>query len=334
MNETKGNQPTTSDEIDLGQLSKLLRSGFNSLFKGFLGVFVYLKRNFYWLAGLTLLGMLIGFGLKLWTGSKLKLDVIVTPQFETKNYLLDAIAEIQSNIKAKDTAYLQSLGMDMETVQNEKFEIEITSLRPKADAGLKEEMALLELLKDLENSGAIADILRSELQDKTTKDMRITFSFKNPKIGEEYSRKVMNYINRNDYYGGLLEVYNENAKERIERNDTLIKQIDILIENYTERMLKEQGIAEGRLILENQEPLNIPSLFTLKNQLIQDSEAKRLELKKRDDLITINNFGKPYQEEKPFFKKKLVFFPALLLGIFFLISFLKFLNAKSEELLL
>jgi hypothetical protein len=333
MNENKANQPSTSDEIDLGQLSRLLRSGFRSLFKGFLRIFVYLKRSFYWLIGLFVLGILIGFGLKQLSGSTLKLDVIVTPQFETKNYLLDVIAEIQSNIKAKDTAYFQSLGMDIAIIREEKFEVEITPLRLKADAGLKEEMAFLELLKDLENSGAIADILRSELQDKTTKDMRITFYFKDPKIGEEYSRKVMSYLNRNSYYGGLLRVYNENAKDRIQRNDTLIKQIDILIENYTERMLKEQGMSEGRLILENQEPLNIPSLFSLKNQLIQDSESKKLELERRENLITIINFGKPYQEEKAFFKKKLVFYPSLLLGVFFLISFLRFLNAKSSELL-
>ena len=110
------------------------------------------------------------------------------------------------------------------------------------------------------------------------------------------------------------------------------KQIDVLIENYTQKMLKEQSASEGRLVLENQEPLNVPSLFELKNQLIRDAESKRLELERLKGAITIVNFGKPHNVIKPLFQKNIVFFPLLFIGVFLLISGLRYLNRKADEL--
>ena len=87
------------------------------------------------------------------------------------------------------------------------------------------------------------------------------------------------------------------------------------------------------MVLENQEPLNVPSLFELKNQLIQDTESKKLELERRKDAITIVNFGKPHKVIKPLFQKDIVFFPLLFVGVFFLFSLVRYLNKRSAELL-
>ncbi|MFT5737592.1 MAG: hypothetical protein ACI9SG_001941, partial [Maribacter sp.] len=43
-NQANNNQ-NNSDEIDLGQLFRMIGNGFNSLFRGFLKVFLYLKKN-------------------------------------------------------------------------------------------------------------------------------------------------------------------------------------------------------------------------------------------------------------------------------------------------
>ncbi|MEJ2584236.1 MAG: hypothetical protein P8Z38_04090, partial [Robiginitalea sp.] len=265
---TPGSTPTdTSDEIDLGQLFKLIGNGFRNIFKWFLSAYLYFKRNFFWFAGLVVLGALTGYLVNQLVEDKQQLDVIVTPNLDTKNYLYDVISEVQANIKAKDTLLLASMGMRWRSFR---------SLRSNSP-------------------------LRSELQDKTSKDQRITFYFKDALTGEAYAQKIMAYVNSNAYYNELVKVYTENAQNRIQRNDTLIRQIDALIDNYTQKMLQEQSGAEGRLVLENQEPLNVPSLFQLKNQLIQDTEAKKLELERRKDAITIVNFGKPHKVIKPLF---------------------------------
>ncbi|MEZ2413733.1 hypothetical protein ACA086_02140 [Muriicola sp. E247] len=324
----KNNQ--SNDEIDLGQLFALIGKGFNRIFRGLLSVFLYFKKNLVILIVLAIVGLLLGLGLRMIVGEEKKLDVIVTPNLDTKNYLYNVIEELQADVKAKDTAFFNSLGMDIEKMKD--FEIEISPLKNKKTSSNEEEMQFLELLKDFENTGAITGILRAELQDKTTRDERITFFFKEDEIGEEYARKIIDYINSNPYYNELLKVYNENAQNRIGLNDSLIRQVDVLINNYTNKMLKEQATTEGRFVLENQEPLNIPSLFSLKNNLIQDIESKRLELEQRQDAITVVNFGKPHKVQKPFFQKNITLIPLVLIGVFFLFSFLRYLNRKANEM--
>jgi len=330
MSNNPSQNQNQSDEIDLGQLFALIGKGFNRLFTGLLGVFLYLKKNFVILGTLVVVGAVIGFSLKFLVGEEQKLDVIVTPNLDTKNYLYDVVAEIQSDIKAKDTVFFSS--MEMDVAKMEGFKIEISQLKVQGGSGLEDEMKFLELLKDFENSEAISDILRSELQDKTTKDQRITFYFKDAEIGEAYAQKIIAYINSNEYYTDLLKVYTENAQNRIQRNDSLIAQIDVLINNYTQKMLKEQATTEGRLVLENQEPLNIPSLFQLKNQLIQDTESKKLELERRKEAITVVNFGQSHKVQKPLFQKNVAIVPLIFVGLFFVFSFIGYLNRKSKEM--
>ncbi|NER09915.1 hypothetical protein SAMN06265375_101563 [Muriicola jejuensis] len=319
-----------SDEIDLGQLFALIGKGFNRLFRGFLSIFLYLKKNLIILSILIVVGTLGGFGLKLLTGEEQKLDVIVTPNIETKNYLYDVVAEIQSDIRSKDTVFFSELGMEIARMKG--FEIEISQVKVQGSSSKEDEMKFIELLKDFENSEAISDLVRSELEEKTTKDHRITFYFKDSSIGEEYARKILDYINSNSYYQSLLKVYTENAQNRIQRNDSLISQIDLLISNYTQKMLREQASSEGRLVLENQESLDIPSLLNLKNRLIQETESKKLELEKRKDAITVVNFGKPHKVQKPLFQKKIAWVPLSFIGIFFLFSFVRYLNQKAKEM--
>ena len=122
MSDNPSKNQNHSDEIDLGQLFSMIGRGFNSLFRGLLRVFVYLKKNLIILAALVIVGGLIGFGLKYIVGEEQKLDVIVTPNLETKNYLYDVIAEIQSDIKTKDTVFLSSLGIDTDKLEGFKME--------------------------------------------------------------------------------------------------------------------------------------------------------------------------------------------------------------------
>ena len=142
----------------------------------------------------------------------------------------------------------------------------------------------------------------------------------------------MGYINSNPYYQGLLQIQEDNAEKRIQRNDSLYRQIDLLIENYTEKMAREQTGSQGQFTLENQESLDVPSLFELKNQLIEDTELKKLELQMTRDPITIVNFGNPDKLDKQLFQKDIIFYPLLFMALFLLISLIRYLNRRTKEL--
>ncbi len=337
MSTPESTKPDPSDEIDLGQLFKLIGKGFQNVFRAFLFVYLYFKRNIFWFVGLGFLGILTGYLLNQFVEEKQKLEVIVSPisddthyLFDTRVYLYDIVGEIQSEIKAKDTAFFRSLGLDAGKMKG--FEIEVAPLRYQEEAMLEDQSGTLEALKDFGNSAAISDILQSEFRKRTKKDQRITFYFKETTPGKEYAEKIMAYINSNGYYQQLLQIQANNAEKRIQRNDSLYGQIDMLIENYSEKMTREQTGSQGHLTLENQESLDVPSLFQLKNELTEDTELKKLELQMNRDPITIVNFGNPHKLDKPLLQKDIVFFPLSFMALFLLISLIRYLNRKATEL--
>ncbi|NNJ89038.1 MAG: hypothetical protein HKP53_06525 [Eudoraea sp.] len=328
--ELKTNNTSSNDEIDLGQLFQMIGRGFNRIFRGLLSVFLYFKRNAIILLVLVILGAATGFGLNQIVSKKMKTEVIVSPNLESKNYLYDVVAELQANIKAEDTVFFRSLGVDVENLKS--FEIEVAPVSGASKKNLETEMKYLELLQGFENSGAISDIVRAEILDKSSLDQRITFYYKDATLGDKYARIFMDYINSNAYYKEIVKTYTENAQDRIRQNDSLVKQINVLIANFSRKMLTESTATEGRIVLDNEQQLNVPQLFTLKNDLIRDTESKKIELERRKDAITIINFGKPQEIIKSIYKKNIVLFPLIFIGIFFLFSFLKYLNKRAMEM--
>ncbi|MGB5668837.1 MAG: hypothetical protein WBM53_18520 [Maribacter sp.] len=329
-NQLQPQTPPPSDEIDLGQLFQMIGKGFNRIFKAFLSAFVYLKKNALILIGLAVIGILIGFGLNQIISKKLKTEVIVKPQMESKNYLYDVISEIQANIKAKDTPFFASIGIDVTNFDG--LEVEISAVNDNRESS-ESEMKYLELLQSFENIESIADIVRAELQNKSSFNHRITFFYKDAKSGQQFAKGIMQYINTNEYFDGLITVYRENATSRIAENKQLLKQVDQIITSYAQKMAENDDmIGNDRIVLDNQETVNITGLFDLKNKLIQDIESKNLELEQRTEPIKIINFGKPQQVQKVFFGKNIVLIPLVFVGLFFFFSFLRFLNRKALHL--
>lgn len=337
MSKPASTNPESSDEIDLGHLFKLIGDGFRSLFRRLLSVYLYFKRNFYWLAGLILLGGLTGYLVGQLVDEKQQLEVIVSPNqdeanymFNTRTYLYDVVDEVQLKIKAKDTTFFRELDMDFGKMKG--FEIEIAPLTPQNEEILENGERILTALQEFERSEALSDILVSEFNNQTIRDHRVMFFFKDETIGEDYAGKILEYINSNAFYARLVQIQKDNAKERIERNDSLIAQIDRLIDVYTDRMGREKTASQSSLVLDNTELLDVPSLFMLKNELVMESEAKRMEYEMKQEPITIINFGQPHLVNKPLIQNKLVAFPSLFVGIFLLVSMVRYLNRKAEEL--
>jgi hypothetical protein len=324
---TTSNKQNSSDEIDLGQLFQLIRKGFNAMFMFFLRVFLYLKNNLLVLTGLVIIGLGTGFGLSKIISTKYKIEIIVKPQMESKNYLYDVISEIQSNILAKDTLFFNSVGIN----EIDFTGLEVTINKVVEEGSTEGDLQYLELLQSFENIDAISDIVRAELQNKSSFNHRITFFYKNVEKGSDFANKIMSYINSNKYFDGLLKVYRSNASNRIEQNQILLNQVDEIIKNYTNTLASKNESSLGeRIILDNQEQVNIADLFEYKNLLIRDIETKKIELEERTNPVALINFGKSQQVQKSFFAKKIFLVPSILLGLFFTFSLLRYLNKKSK----
>lgn len=324
MAENNNPNNTSSDEIDLGQLLNMVRLGLRNVFGAFLRTYGFLRKNIFILAALVAVGLLMGYGLNQVVTKRLKTEVIVKPNLESKNYLYDVINEIQANIEAEDSAFFGNMGIDVENLK--RFEVLIEPVGVRAD-NLEDEMKYLELLQSFENTGIISDIVREEILDKSSLNQRITFFYKDAQIGRDYARKLMDYINSNEYYNGLVEVQRANARNRIEEDKALLKQVDAIIENYSKTMSQENKLSVNEtFVLDNQERVNITGLFDLKNTLIRDIEKKNMELTKNTEAIKVINFGNTQQVQKAFFSENIVLIPLILIALFLVISAIRKLN--------
>ncbi|MEO1487547.1 MAG: hypothetical protein AAFU57_17525 [Bacteroidota bacterium] len=323
-------QNQSSDEIDLGQLFQLIGRGFNQLGLGFLKLFLYLKKRALIIGGLAILGVVVGYGLNQITEKKKKIEVIVKPNLDSENYLYDVVAEIQSNIKSKDTTFFNDLGIrNMDLAQ---FKISVNPI--EQDKSKKVDIDYLELLEKFQNNAQFSDVIRAEITKQSALNHRIEFLFNDAEEGQNFADKVMMYINSSDYFKELIDISNSNSETRLKENELLIQQIDSLIVGYTQSLGKNNSvISDAKLLLNNDEPLDITGLLQLKNGLIRNSAQQRLDLQKGKNIINVLNFGKPQQVVKSFFRKRLISIPMVLVLLFFLWEIGAYLNRKAKYLI-
>lgn len=319
-----------SDEIDLGQLFKLIGKGFQNVFNAFLRIFLYLKSRIVILVILAVVGLAIGYGLSQIITSKQKIDVIVKPNLESKNYLYDVVSEIQANIEARDTSFFKNLGINVPDLSG--YEVKIETVSGESE-NREEDLEYLEVLQKFENTAIISDVLRAEILNRSSLNHRITFLYMDAQNGPDFAKKVVEYINSNEFFQDLVKTNKENAETRIEENKVLIQQIDQIVSNYSNKMAQERvSGGDGRIVLENEEKVDITGLFDLKNALIRDIEGRKLILLEQKEPVSIINFGKPHQVQKAFFGKKIVLVPTFLIFIFLMIEFVRYLNRKASDL--
>ncbi len=320
---------TTSDEIDLGKVFKMIKTVFRSFYELFLKLFLYIKKNALILIALIAIGAAIGFGLNQIVNKRLKTEIIVRPNLESRDYLYDVIEEIQANYLAKNVDFFKSLGIDITTIKG--FEITIDPVEDDKEKGnMGDDLKYLELLEKFQNERFIGDVIRNEVLSKTSLNHRLVVYHKNSEEGDELALKIVQYINSNSYFNELTSIYRSNAIDRIEQNEALIKQINQLIISYSNNLANQNTQSvESRIILEGDSQSDVTELINLKNALIRDIERKKLELYEQKEAVSIINFGKMQQVRKSLLGKNVVLIPVLLLSLFFLISIIKFLNKEA-----
>lgn len=329
MEHQKPNSDSRDDEIDLGQIIQSFKKGFNNLFKSFLRVFLYIKRNAIKLGILIVVGLLIGLGLNTIVQKQLKTEVIVKPNLESKVYLYDIVNSISANLEANDTLFFGALDIDVDDLKG--FEMEIEPIEAAEVTDINDEIKYLELLEKFREEEGILEVVRNEILNKTNLQHRIIFYYKDAEAGRDISEKLINYINSNEYYNELLALQVANAKERIVKNTDLVSQIDRLIAGYSGQLEKDKEV-EGTLVLSETEKLDVPALLMLKNELIEGIEMKKLQIQEQKQAIRIISFGDTQHLQKTLFANVIILVPLLLVLAYLLWDLFKYLNRKANEL--
>lgn len=318
-----------NDELDLGQFFQLIGDGFQSLFRAILRIFVYLRKNALVLLILILVGLGIGIGFNQLIPDKLKTEVIVRPNLDSKDYLYDAVSEIQSNINARDTAFFNSIGLELSYIRSLEVYVEPVEVKKTT----KDDLKYLEVLQKFENSGYVSDIVRDQMLDQGSFYHRVSFYFSEEFRGDLAAIKLMEYINSNPYFSELANIERENARYRIKQDEAMLAQIDELIDKLSSFDIDSAtSRADASFTFLGGEESDISKLLEHKNRIIRDIEEKHVEIKELENPISIINFGKTQAVQKSFFGKNTVLFPTIFILAFLLIDFIKYLNRRSREM--
>lgn len=321
----------TTEGVDLQQLAGFIKGGFASLFRGVLRTFLYLKKRAIILCILVVLGAAAGWGLTQWMGKEYKMELIVQPNLKSKNYLYDAIAEIEANLRIRNYTFFLEAGIEQADIPDLRVEVAPASEDTETLRN-KDYLRYLELLEKFQNDPTIGEVIQEEVLDKTGLSHRITFTFRDTEKGPLFVRKLVDYLNANPYFSQLIEVNRLNNMDRITSNEALIAQIDSLLTNYSEDLGRASALEGGQLLLDAGQAMDPANLIQIKSSLLRDNENRRYNLARETRPIEVLNLGHVQPIRQGLLNSYLFQVPLLLLVLFFLADALRYVNKKAGEL--
>ena len=329
------NNSTNTDEIDLGQLFKLIGEVFQkffnfigNIFKGLFHALIlfllFLQKNFVILAITLVIGAIGGFFMDSFKTQKFISKMVVEPNFNSVQQLYNNIDFYNDLAKAEDSLALAT-ALDLEL--GEASSIKEIFADSYSDENQKIKL-FDEFIRELDTTTVKALDYESYLKNFNSLDARfhqITVISTNNTIAKKIQPALISSISANDYFKLQKRINDEN----LALQDSIIKnqlvEVDSLQVLYKTVLVKEadkpmQGtninLAENGES-QNKELALIKERELLKNQLVELNEEKA---NKSAILNVISDFPARGVEQKGFWKSYKFVLPLAFLGtaVFFL----------------
>ncbi|WP_291275192.1 hypothetical protein [Flavobacterium sp.] len=294
-------------ELDLTQIGQGIKNFFqNILNRCFDLIFFFLKKKFIIMI-LFMLGVVGGYFLD--KGKLYEHSIAVIPNFGSNDYLYNQIDFLDKKLAEKDTLFFNSIG-----IKNSKnilsFEVEATQQIYNFITDRERGNQNLELIKLMAEDGDIDKILKDELTSKQYYLQNIIITTKGKFKREQLVDPFLKYLNNSSFFLKQKETNQENVKEKIALNDSLIKQIDGIIQ-----VLSKNNSSSSITISEKS---SVAELIDKKDKLIQESQYLKLnnniyDKVIKDESVSMNNLNKT-----SIFLKMKVILPLLLIFIYLL----------------
>ena len=267
------NQPSQTDnqEIDLGQISKKVSQGFDSLLTAFFRGILFLKRNIIWIIGLFAIGAALGYYMDK-TTKVYDNKLIVTPNFSSSDYLYAKVEQLNAKIKERDTAFLKKIGIQ-ETKKLAKVEIE-----PIIDVYrfIDNKTENFDLIKLMAEDGSMDKILKDKITSKNYPFHLISYTTENATTEDKTLQPILNFLNESVYYKQLQTVANENIDLKMKYNEQMLTQIDGILNEFSSS-LDASALKSDRLVYYNNENTQLNDVLETKENLIINQSELRIQ---------------------------------------------------------
>jgi hypothetical protein len=314
-------------EIDLTQISKKIGLAFENfasfIFKGFL----FLKRNIIAIGILFVLGAVLGFYLD----KEIKIynnQIIVSPNFDSNDYLYAKIDLISSKINENDTLFLKEVVGIKEPNKLKKI-----SIKPISDVYkfIENKPENFELIKLMAENGDIKKIIEDNLTSKNYPYHHITYTTENLTSDEKTVQPLMYFLNHSEYYSIVKKESVSNLNIKIKENDSIISQINNILNGFSKNV-KGSGSSDKLVYYNENTQLN--DVIKTKDELIQEQGYLRLKLLKIDRIVKGISVTLNIKNNDELNGKMKLFLPILFILMFIFAGLLKSYYKKQMNKLI
>lgn len=315
---TKVPQNANDQEIDIFQLSRSIGSFFDRINAAIFRSIQFFVRN--WIVVLIL--VIIGFGLGWYFDSSKKTfqnEVIVTPNFESVDYLYAKIDLIEAKIIAGDTVFLKNVVRIPHPKAIKKIEI-----KPVADVYkfIEDKEQNFELIKLMAEVGEVKKVLEDNITSKNYTFHTISFVSNKAIDEKEVVEPLLKYLNSSVYFSKIQKIGFKNLEQEIAQNDTIIAQIDKVLNGFTSTV--KNATKNDKLVYYN-ENIQLNDIIKTKQKLVTEQGKNRLKLISFDKTIKEINATLNINDHKIVNGNFKLLIPIFFIFVFILISlFLKF----------
>ncbi len=339
-------QTQQSEEVDLGQLFKLIGNAFErffkfigSIFKGIFHVIIlfllFIQEHIIKLAIVGIIGLSVGFYLDLKKEDKFISTMVVEPNFNSVQQLYNNIKFYDELAKAKDSSAL-SEALDISI--KEAFSIKEFTVESYSDENQKVQL-FDKFVRSLDTTTQKAIDMEAYLENFNSFDARfhtISVITTDNTVAKQIQPAIINSISRNEYFNLQKDINDINIKLQDSLYKKQITEIDSLQVLYKKVMLKEADRPmEGTSISlgenggkENKELSLLNKIDQLKTSLVELNEERA---NKSSILNVISDFPRKGVEVKGFLNSNKFLIPFLLLSLTVLILGLLSLNTYLKN---
>lgn len=294
-----------------GSASRIVHSAINQV-----------KRNILLYILVLVAGLALGYLLQ-GRQTKYYSEVIVMPNFGSVNYLYSKIELLDSKIKERDTIFLKKAGLQSSGI----LEVEIKPINDIYEFVNNRERNF-ELLKLMAEDGDINKVIEDRNTSKNYTNHIITYKTNGKTTTAASLQPLLKYLNNSEYFNAVRKVYVQNLQQNLQTNDSIIKQIDRILDSQPRK--GEQASSKGGGFVYLNENIQLNELIKTKYELLDEIGTLRLAMVNytniiKDNTTSLNTF------ESNFWSGNLKYIVALTVFIGFLFIhtiFLKLINKK------
>lgn len=323
-------------EIDLSKIFQKIGDFFQGINASIFNCIQFFIKNWVIISILFILGFGIGIYLDK-TQETYDHQIIVTPNFGSTDYLYNKIDLLESKIKANDTVFLKSIGIEN---PNKLILIEIEPIvdiysfvnDKTHSVDNAQNTQNFELVKLLAEDGDIKKVVKDKLTSKNYTHHTIHIETEGFVTDKNTINPILDYLNKNDYFEDVQKVYVDNVKIKMAKNEGIISQIDGLLNEFSSATNNNQK--SDKLVYYN-ENTQLNEIIQTKNILVSELGNQRLDLINFNKVIKTNSSAINVKNTKSINGKlKLVLPFILILGFIFIGFFRRFYkNQKALSLL-